>query len=282
MPKMEDGSRNQRKTRHIMAHWGHFRYGEAHYDEPDIIITTKIKPTHMRDLHVYPTNPFDDPHISMAELLAFTPDHVQRMSSTNPAMFAARITATNTALNGVSGAFTDDETKLALRKARILAKDNYRATLPAAAGKIALAVEAKYGEGSAEFVECFPHGRKIFSSCPDDEMANNLQTLINGVTALQPQLGAQPVTDATALLTGWNAVFAPSTTTTGAKTTSQAVKNAARAALQLELFKNLLTIALNFPRQPEQVDVYMQPSLLAPHTQSATTPPPAPAPTATK
>jgi len=269
-----------------MAHWGHFHWGAARYDAPDAIITTKIKPTHMRDLHVYLTNPFDDPNISMAELLAFTPDHLQRMSSTNPALFAARITATTTALTGVSGAFTDDETKLALRKARIQSKNDFRAALPTAVGKIALAVEAKYGEGSAEFVECFPHGRKAFSSSTDDEVVNNLQTLITGVTALQPQLGAQSVTDATALLTGWSAVFTPSATTTGAKTTTQAAKATARGTLQLELFKNLLTIALNFPRQPEQVDVYMQQSLLQPHTPSATAPstttPPAPAPTTTK
>jgi hypothetical protein len=236
----------------------------------------------MRDLHIYPTNPFDDPKISMAELLAFTPDHIQRMSSTNPAMFAVRITATTAALNGVSGAFTDDETKLALRKGQVQAKNAFRASLPVAVGKIAVAVEAKYGEGSVEFTECFPHGRTVFGKCPDNEVVNNLETLIAGVTALQPQLGAQSVTDATALKTGWNAVFAPSEIQTGIKTTTQAAKNAARAALQLELFKNLLTIALNFPRQPEQVDVYMQPSLLEPHTQSSTTPAPAPAPTTTK
>lgn len=54
---------------------------------------------------------------------------------------------------------------------------------------------------------------------------------------------------------GWNAVYAPSETSSGAKTTTQAAKNAARSALQLELFKNLLTIALNFPRQPDQLDI---------------------------
>ncbi len=171
----------------------------------------------MRDLHVYLTNPFDDPKISMAELLAFTPDHIQRMSSTNPAIFAARITATSTALTAVAGAFTDDETKLGLRKARNLAKKNFRAALPPAAGKVALAVEAKYGENSPEFQECFTHGRTIFSTCTDDKLAEELQALINGVTALQPALGAQVLTDATALLTGWNVIFTPSGTATGAK-----------------------------------------------------------------
>ena len=38
-------------------------------------------------------------------------------------------------------------------------------------------------------------------------MRNHLQILINRVTAHQAQLGAPLVTDATALLTGWNAVY---------------------------------------------------------------------------
>jgi len=258
-----------------MAHWGHFKYGQARYDEPDDP-TVKIKPTHMRDLHIYLTNPFDDPHISMAELLAFTPDHIQRMTSSNPTLFAARLTATSTALTGVENAFTDDETKLGLRKARNLAKNNFRAALPAGIGKVAVAVEDKYGEKSPEFVECFPRGRTVFSSCTDDKLASELEAVINGVTALQPALGQQPVTDATALLTGWNAVFSPSGVAVGTKTTTQKAKSTARAALQLELFKNLLTIAQQYPRQTEMLDLYMQQSLLEPHTQSTTTPPPAP------
>jgi hypothetical protein len=247
------------------------------YDEP--VETVKIKPTRMRDLHIWLTNPFDDPAISMAELLAFTSDHLQRMMANSLTVLTPRIAATTTALNGVSGTFTDDETKLGLRKARKLAKNHYREALPAAVGKIAVAVEAKFGEGSAEFVECFPHGRAVFGKCPDDEVANNLQILINGVTAHQPPLDVQVKTDATALLTGWTAVFTPSETSTGAKTTTQQMKNTARAALQLELFKNLLTLALNFPRQPEQLDLYMQQSLLQPHTQTPAPPAPATTPT---
>jgi hypothetical protein len=113
-------------------------------------------------------------------------------------------------------------------------------------------------------------------------MAEELQTLINGVTNHQAQLGAQTAADATALLTGWTAVNTASAASTGAKVTTKAAKSSARANLQMELFKNLLTIALAFPRKPEQLDVYMQQTLLQPHTQSTTTPPaPAPATTAT-
>lgn len=242
------------------------------FDEPDV--STIIRPTYMIDLHRFLTNPFNDPGISMAELLAFTTDHLERLKANNPGgLYAARITATTAALLGVGDAFTDDETKLALRKARKQAKNACRDSLPKAVGKIAVQIEAEFGEGSVEFTECFPHGRKIFSDCPDDTLATHLQTLITGVTAHQAQLGAQVVTDATALLTGWNAVYIVSESSTGAKTTTQAAKADARAALQLELFKNLLTLALNFPRSPEALDTYMQQSLLEDHPAAPPTPP---------
>jgi len=259
-----------------MARWNSgARWNDGtRWNEPDK--PAHIKHTHMRDLHIWLTNPFDDPKISMAELLAFTTDHLERMTVAGLTVLAPRIMATTTALDGVSDSFTDDETKLGLRKASKQAKAAYRDALPAAVGKMAVAVEVKFGEKSKEFVECFPHGRTVFSQCTDDEVANHLQTLINGVTNHQVQLSVQTVTDATALLTGWTAVWSPSESSSGAKVATISAKNAARAALQLELFKNLLTLALNFPRQPEQLDLYMQQSLLQPHTQTATASAPAP------
>src|SRR5580693_8555333 len=204
----------------------------------------------MKDLHPLFTNPFDDIHISFDGLKDFTTDHIQRMTSNPLAVLTPRLAATSAALATFSG------------------------TLTAAIAKIAVAVEAQFSEGSAEFLECFPHGRKEFSDCKDDKLENALQTLINGVTAHQPPLAATVVTSATALLTGWLAVYAPSESATGGKTTTQATKKAARAALALELYKNLLTLALQFPNQPAQLDLYMQLSLLGPHTPTPPTPPP--------
>jgi hypothetical protein len=247
------------------------------YDEPDT--PTVIKPTHMIDLHKFLINPFDDPGISMDELLSFTTDHLQKMTANNPGgLYTARLTATSTALTGVGNAFTDDQTKLGLRKARKQAKDAFRKTLPENISKIYGTVTGKFGQSGPEVAEGFPQGRKVFSDCTDDKVANHLQTLINGVTAHQAQLGAQVVTDATALLTGWNAVYAPSETASGAKSTTEVAKSAARGALQLELFKNLLTIALNNPRLPEKLDDYMQQSLLEDHPVTPATPPSPPPP----
>ncbi len=228
------------------------------------------------NLHKFFINPFDEDGISLAELLAFSADHLQKLTFNNPGgSFTARIAATTTALTGVQNAFTDDQTKLGIRKARKLAKNTFRTTLTGSLAKIDAAVVAKFGRSSPEQSECFPHGRTAFNRVIDDEVAEELQTVINGVTAFQAQLGAQLVTDAKALLTGWNAVYAPSEQSTATKAATEATKASARAALQLELFKNLLTLALNFPNQPHKLDAYLRQSLLE---HPASEPAPAPHP----
>jgi hypothetical protein len=234
----------------------------------------------MKDVRNFFINPFDSRNISMSQLLAFTTDHVQRMTANDPGgLFTARVTATTAALEDVNTAFSDDDTKLGLRKGRKMAKNAFRTALPRSVGKIAVAVEGKYGEGSPEFAECFPHGRRVFGDCPDDELGNHLQTLVTAMTSRQPALGAETITEATGLLTGWKAVYVPSETSTGAKTTTQQAKTAARAALQKELFTNLLTIALKHAGQPAQADVWMQPSLLG-NNHTSPTPAPTPEPAA--
>lgn len=252
--------------------------GGGRWSQPTVILTPK--PTHMRDLTIWLTNPFDDPHISVKELLAFTADHLTRTTANPLPALTLRLAPTTAALAGVGATHGEDDAQLGVRKAHVHAKQAYRAALLAGVGKIAVAVEAKYGEHADELTECFPQGRKIFSTCSDQEVAAKLTKLKDWVTAHTPPLDAAMVTAATTLLTGWNAVLNPSETAIGAKTSTIAAKNAARAALQLELFKNLLALAEAFPRQPEQLSLYMQQSLLQPHTQSPADPtPPPPTPT---
>ncbi len=130
--------------------------------------------------------------------------------------------------------------------------------------------------------EGFPQGRSIFSTAADDGLEQNIQTLLNGVTAHQADLGAPLVTTVTGLLSEWQAVYANSEASGGAATTSQEGKRLARENLQLMLFLNLLKLAEMFARQPEKLNLYMQQSLLeettAPETEEPPTPPATPTP----
>jgi hypothetical protein len=115
----------------IMARWGHFRYGQAHYDEVEKKPT--VKGTHMYDLHKVLTNPFDDEHIGIERLLAFATDNLARMIANNPTgIFTARIAATGPVIDGAVAAYGDDQTKAAMRKAKTKMKEGFRVALPAA------------------------------------------------------------------------------------------------------------------------------------------------------
>jgi hypothetical protein len=204
--------------------------------------------TLMMDLHRLATNPFVQPRLSLNRLVAFSHDHLARLTANNPGgLFAARIAATEAALAQVAGSAAADETKLALRKARKQAKRQFRAALPGGIGKIYGALLAQFGAKSVELKECFPAGRNVFLKCRDAVLAEELAALGNGLADFQKQLGATPAAQAAALLAGWQAVFDPSETATGNKVAAMMDKRAARAALQLELFKNLLTIVMNYP-----------------------------------
>lgn len=236
----------------------------------------------MRNLSKMLENPFDDRNISMDELLAFTTDNIQRMKANNSSgELTPRITATENSLNLVLERFTDDSTKKGLRKARKMVKDTFRKELPATMAKLAGAVSAKYGEGSPEYVECLPQGRNIFNTSTDDALESHIQTFINGVTAHQADLGAQVVTDATAVKTAWLAAYQPSEASSAAKSATQDEKKYARENLQLMLYLNLLKFCEMHYREPEKLATYMTQSLLedqprAKEEEAPATPPPAP------
>jgi len=234
----------------------------------------------MRRLSYYLENPFDDPNISIAELLAFTTDHLQRMIANNSGGgLSVRITATSNSLGVLEDCVTDDQTKLGLRRSRKMAKDTFRKHLLENVAKIAAVVVAHYGPNAPEVVECCPSGRSIFGDCRDDQVEGHLQTLVNGVTAHQADLGAQVVTNATALKAAWVTVHDASEGATGSKTATEAGKKAARDNLQLMLFLTLNKLMEMFPRQPEKLALYMQQSLLEnPASPEEPTPPAPPAP----
>jgi hypothetical protein len=265
-------------TRFFVALYGQAYYGSARYNESGHSVHTQPK-GHMYDLHKLFNVPFDDKEISLDELLSGSTDSLQRMIANNPGGFlTARITATTTALTNLTTLVSSDDSKLGLRKARKAVKDAFRAALPGKVANIGAAVAAKYGASAPELSECFPLGRKVFGSCTDDKVAGHLTTLNTAVTAHAADLPAQVVTDTGALLTDWTAIYNASETSTGNKTSTQEEKNAARMALQLELYLNVLAIVVQYPRQPEKLDLYLQQSLFEDHPAETEEPTPPPAP----
>ena len=241
------------------------RFGYAFFDSGVRYDSADAQPhTTMRDLTTYLQNPFDDSKISLARLIAFATDHLERMSANNASgELTARVAATTSALGLVEDCFTDDLGRLGIRKARKQTKVDFRKdTLPPAVERIEAGLVAAFTSNSPLLTEALPKGRTIFNTCRDDELESYLRTLLNVVTAHAADLVPAIVTLATTLKTDWVAIHNASESSTGAKTTTEQGKRQARENLQLMLFLNLLKLADMFARQPEKLSLYMQQHLL--------------------
>lgn len=267
--------RPQFKQTSAVARWN-FAFFDSwvRFDSPE------AHPTTMRKLSTFLENPFDDPGISIAELLAFTTDHLQRMIANNASgELTARITATTTAYQLVADCVTDDTTKLALRMARNLAKKNFRDhTLLSGVERIEAGLISAYADSASVLLEALPKGRSIFSTCRDDELAIHLSTLHAAVTTRAADLAPAIVTLSNGLKTQWTNILAACAETSGAKTTTQEGKKLARQDLQLMLFLNLNKLGQMFPRQPEKLPLYMQEHLLRNRASSSGEEAPIPTP----
>lgn len=255
------------------------RYGFAYFDS-GVRFDSEDAPSgsSMRDLASFLRNPFDDPKISAIRLIAFTTDHLQRMSANNESgELTARITATTSALGQVEDLSTDDQVHLGIRKARKQMKADFREqTLRSAVERIEAGLIAAYSSTSRVLAEALPKGRTIFNTCRDDELEIHLKVLHTAVTAHAVDLAPAIVTLAATLKTDWAAIHSASESSGGAKTTTEQGKRLARENLQLMLFLNLLKLSEMFARQPEKLSLYMQQHLLeAPSSSDEEAAPPA-------
>lgn len=256
-----------------MARWNFaFFDSGVRWDSPD------AHPTTMRTLASFLENPFDDDGISMPELIAFTTDHLQRLSANNAGgELTARIAATTSSLAVVEDCVTDDQGRLGVRKARKQAKDDFRVQIPVEVKRIEAGFIAAFGADSPILREALPQGRTIFQTCRDDQVEVHLQTLLTSATTHQANLAPATLTQATNLKNNWVTIYQASELSTGSKTTTQEGKKLARENLQLMLFLCLLKLAEMFPRQPEKLSLYMMQHLLEnPSSPEEPEPPPTP------
>ena len=216
-------------------------------------------------------NPFTKNNPTLQRLMNFGGAQLDRFTADNPGgIWTARITGTAGAMTALDTGMADNAIKAAILKAQVQAKGAFRDGLPPRVGRIYNAVALQYGDPSPELTECFPLGRAVFSGCTDGALNDNLMQLKTCLTPKAPPLAAGLVTEATALLTTWNSLFTATGTAKGNKKMMEAARQAAKTALANELFKNLLTFALNFPDNEVKFAEFVPENLLeAPATPGA-------------
>src|SRR5262245_32674966 len=139
---------------------------------------------------------FDDSKISRSRLSLYAHVGIDRMTLVNPgAVFAARLTATQSALAAMESMTTDKGVKLGQQKCKKNNKESSLYDLPATIAHVHAAVVAEYGKGSAEEAEVFPKGLTVFSKCKDEELENELGVVATALEAHEADLGPEVVAE---------------------------------------------------------------------------------------
>lgn len=210
---------------------------------------------HMQNLNDYFIIPFADPNVALTRLLTYGARSLSRLSLNNPGnIFDNEVAATTAALNDAETCVTDVNVKLALREAKTQAKEDFRNNLPLHIRRIYGAVAGVYGDPSVEITECFPQGRSLFRDCRDEQLNNHLGQLV--ACLANKTVDASIKTLAQAQLTNWNAIYTAQGTAKDDVNVTAEVRAAKRAALEMQLYKNILTVALEYPGDFAKCDYY--------------------------
>ena len=207
-------------------------------------------------------NPFGLDKYSNGNVVNYAIAHLQLMIAHDATRLGPRITATSDVLDLVASVMTDEMTKVAMQKSRTASKVTFRQALPGHITQIHGSVVAAFGADAPELLQCFPQGRTIFSTSTDEALGKRLGQLVTSITPLSAAVGSTHVTAATGLATTWDTLYGAQGDAKGATSVSAETRAAAMKSLKLELFKNLLTIILNDPEDPDRIDLLCPYNLL--------------------
>lgn len=214
------------------------------------------------DLDKYFRNPFDNPKISIAELLGFAVDHQGRMVALSDGTtdYDDLIALTDVAFAALGGTVSDEDLKEGIKMARTAALKAKRAAVHAELNRLESLTNAFYPRGTATYIEIFPEGLVAFHKATLEELGLKLDTLIAAINPYASDIGNL---DPIVLLTAeWKALRGEHLERKGDVAEAAELRREASAALRLQLFDNLLFIARRNKGQPEECRNYFSQHLL--------------------
>jgi len=105
-----------------------------------------------------------------------------------------------------------------------------------------------------------------YNRAADDALDNELERFAAALADQVAIVGQELADEGADLLAAWMEIYEKSEQSSSRRTATEVARRAARDALAVQLFANLLTIALHYPDQPGKLGLYMQQSLLPPNS----------------
>jgi len=208
-------------------------------------------------------NPFLDPAISNSELQAFAEDHVSKVAGANAGgELDALLTDTTAAFNGYFGELTNLSLRTATQKAATqTARQRWAEFVGWMTKKGEARIEDKAEKPSAVYTEFFPRGMAEYHESTVAD-GRTLAVRVKASPATHAVLlGADFKTKVDVLVDGYESARSAQMEKKGGSTDTRGSRDEAKAALQKQLFRNLLFFAER-EMDPERCALFFNQSLL--------------------
>ena len=198
-------------------------------------------------LETFFKNHFDTKEISDDNIRKFAEVHLQRLGAKNAGgEFTQIITDTTDAYNLYFGNINDEDTKFAVQQGLTIAVNNAIANFKAAVSRRAGLVQSAFGKESPQYQEFFPVGLTEFSGATLQNVETLMNRMVTSSTKYSSQLTPAVSTEFQGYLTTYKTARAAQLLKIGEVNDAKSSTSQNRDVVEIQLMKNVLTIAAMF------------------------------------
>ena len=198
-------------------------------------------------LETFFKNHFDTDKISDDNLRKFSEVHLQRLAAKNTGgEFTQTITDTTDAYNLYFGKINDEDTKFAVQQGLTIAVNNAITNFKAAVSRRAGLVLSAFGKESPQYQEFFPLGLTEYSGATMQNVETLMNRMVTSSTKYSAQLTPAVSTEFQGFLTTYTTARAAQLLKIGEVTDAKSSTNQNRDVVEVQLMKNVLSIASMF------------------------------------
>lgn len=198
-------------------------------------------------LETFFKNHFDTKEISDDNIRKFTEVHLQRLAAKNGGGdFTQMITDTTDAYNLYFGKIVDEDTKFAVQQGLTIAVNNAVENFKSAVSRRSGLILSVFGKESPAYQEFFPLGLTEYSNAALKNVETLMKRMVTASTKYTVELTASVSTEFQGYLTTYTAARAAQLLKIGEVTDAKSSTSQNRDVVEVQLMKNVLTIASMF------------------------------------
>ncbi len=207
----------------------------------------------MMDLVKFFKIPFDTDKISDDNLKKFSNDHIQRIVANNDSgQYDEMRDNTITAYTDYFGAITDEYTAIAIRQSLTITTDNIIADFKASISQKEGLIKSIWGVKAPEYQEFFPYGVNEYHQASKANIETLMNNMADAASTHQAELGVDFVNLFTDYKDKYKISREAQLEKKGVISEDKTSTSEKRDVLEIQLYINLLTLAIEFPGNPDR------------------------------